>query len=99
MGSLCDNIEVDRESGDLWLGCHPNGLKCVFHDPNDPPGSEVCEYMYCVVFSAYTVKYDELSCLSLAHIMFSSLILSFAISPVLSQLSLSYKSINNNVLL
>uniref|UniRef100_A0A8C1ZXJ1 Paraoxonase n=1 Tax=Cyprinus carpio TaxID=7962 RepID=A0A8C1ZXJ1_CYPCA len=41
VGSLCDNIEVDRESGDLWLGCHPNGLKCVFHDPNDPPGSEV----------------------------------------------------------
>ncbi|XP_056331295.1 serum paraoxonase/arylesterase 2 [Danio aesculapii] len=41
VGSLCDNIEVDRESGDLWIGCHPNGLKCVFHDPNDPPGSEV----------------------------------------------------------
>ncbi|XP_048009934.1 serum paraoxonase/arylesterase 2 [Megalobrama amblycephala] len=41
VGSLCDNIEVDRESGDLWMGCHPNGLKCVFHDPNDPPGSEV----------------------------------------------------------
>ncbi|RXN10248.1 serum paraoxonase arylesterase 2-like protein [Labeo rohita] len=41
VGSLCDNIEVDRESGDLWLGCHPNGLKWLFHDPNDPPGSEV----------------------------------------------------------
>ncbi|KAG1947611.1 serum paraoxonase/arylesterase 2-like isoform X1 [Pimephales promelas] len=41
VGSLCDNIEVDRESGDLWLGCHPNGLKCLFHDANDPPGSEV----------------------------------------------------------
>ncbi|NP_997899.1 serum paraoxonase/arylesterase 2 [Danio rerio] len=41
VGSLCDNIEVDRETGDLWIGCHPNGLKCVFHDPNDPPGSEV----------------------------------------------------------
>ncbi|XP_067304825.1 serum paraoxonase/arylesterase 2-like isoform X2 [Pseudorasbora parva] len=40
VGSLCDNIEVDRKSGDLWMGCHPNGLKCVFHDPNDPPGSE-----------------------------------------------------------
>ncbi|CAM4700587.1 unnamed protein product [Leuciscus chuanchicus] len=41
VNSLCDNIEVDRESGDLWLGCHPNGLKFAFHDPNDPPGSEV----------------------------------------------------------
>ncbi len=42
MGSLCDNIEVDRESGDLWLGCHPSGLKFMLSDPNDPPGSEVC---------------------------------------------------------
>ncbi|KTG35287.1 hypothetical protein cypCar_00018094 [Cyprinus carpio] len=41
VGSLCDNIEVDRESGDLWLGCHPNGLKFMLSDPNDPPGSEV----------------------------------------------------------
>ncbi|XP_073703914.1 serum paraoxonase/arylesterase 2-like [Garra rufa] len=41
VGSLCDNIEVDRESGDLWLGCHPNGLKFLLSDPNDPPGSEV----------------------------------------------------------
>ncbi|XP_073686271.1 serum paraoxonase/arylesterase 2-like [Garra rufa] len=39
--SLCDNIEVDRESGDLWVGGHPNGIKWLFHDPNDPPGSEV----------------------------------------------------------
>ncbi|XP_052000084.1 serum paraoxonase/arylesterase 2-like isoform X1 [Xyrauchen texanus] len=41
VGSLCDNIEVDRESGDLWLGCHPNGHKFMRCDPNDPPGSEV----------------------------------------------------------
>nr|AAI52248.1 Zgc:174637 protein [Danio rerio] len=41
VGSLCDNIEVDRESGDLWLGCHPNGYKLFFSDPNDPAGSEV----------------------------------------------------------
>ncbi|XP_051722641.1 serum paraoxonase/arylesterase 2 [Ctenopharyngodon idella] len=41
VNSLCDNIEVDRESGDLWLGCHPNGLKFMLGDPNDPPGSEV----------------------------------------------------------
>uniref|UniRef100_A0A673GR05 arylesterase n=1 Tax=Sinocyclocheilus rhinocerous TaxID=307959 RepID=A0A673GR05_9TELE len=41
VGSLCDNIEVDRESGDLWLGCHPNGRNWLLQDPNDPPGSEV----------------------------------------------------------
>ncbi|XP_056619275.1 serum paraoxonase/arylesterase 2-like [Triplophysa dalaica] len=41
VGSLCDNIEVDHETGDLWLGCHPNGLKFLLSDPNDPPGSEV----------------------------------------------------------
>ncbi|XP_051722642.1 LOW QUALITY PROTEIN: serum paraoxonase/arylesterase 2-like [Ctenopharyngodon idella] len=41
VGSLPDNIEVVRESGDLWLGCHPNGLKFMLGDPNDPPGSEV----------------------------------------------------------
>ncbi|KAG7474524.1 serum paraoxonase/arylesterase 2-like [Solea senegalensis] len=41
LGSLCDNIEVDPETGDLWLGCHPNGWKMFVSDPNDPPGSEV----------------------------------------------------------
>ncbi|KAL7886653.1 hypothetical protein AOLI_G00043740 [Acnodon oligacanthus] len=41
VGSLCDNIEVDRETGDLWSGCHPNGMKFFTSDANDPPGSEV----------------------------------------------------------
>nr|XP_057940712.1 serum paraoxonase/arylesterase 2-like [Doryrhamphus excisus] len=41
LGSLCDNIEVDPQTGDLWLGCHPNGWKLLNFDPNDPPGSEV----------------------------------------------------------
>ncbi|NP_001004542.1 serum paraoxonase/arylesterase 1 [Danio rerio] len=41
VGSLADNIELDRESGDLWIGCHPNGFKFMLGDPNDPPGSEV----------------------------------------------------------
>ncbi|XP_043117515.1 serum paraoxonase/arylesterase 2-like [Puntigrus tetrazona] len=41
VGSLCDNIEVDPETGDLWMGCHPNGLKFMLSDPKDPPGSEV----------------------------------------------------------
>ncbi|XP_061632376.1 serum paraoxonase/arylesterase 2-like isoform X1 [Phyllopteryx taeniolatus] len=41
VGSLCDNIEVDPKTGDLWLGCHPNGWKVVKYDLKDPPGSEV----------------------------------------------------------
>ncbi|KAM7382753.1 hypothetical protein PAMP_002470 [Pampus punctatissimus] len=41
LGSLCDNVEVDPETGDLWLGCHPNGWKMYMFDPKDPPGSEV----------------------------------------------------------
>lgn len=44
VGSLCDNVEVDTETGDLWLGCHPNAWKAVLFDPNDPPGSEVCPF-------------------------------------------------------
>ncbi|KAI3360459.1 hypothetical protein L3Q82_002351 [Scortum barcoo] len=41
VGSLCDNIEVDHRTGDLWLGCHPNSLKLLAYDPKDPPGSEI----------------------------------------------------------
>ncbi|XP_074510073.1 serum paraoxonase/arylesterase 2-like isoform X2 [Sebastes fasciatus] len=43
VGSLCDNIEVEPETGDLWLGCHPNAWKAYVFDPNDPPGSEVIQ--------------------------------------------------------
>ncbi|XP_034084131.1 LOW QUALITY PROTEIN: serum paraoxonase/arylesterase 2-like [Gymnodraco acuticeps] len=41
VGSLCDNIEVDHRTGDIWLGCHPNGQKLVKYDPEDLAGSEV----------------------------------------------------------
>ncbi|XP_008321724.1 serum paraoxonase/arylesterase 2-like [Cynoglossus semilaevis] len=41
VGSMCDNVEVDPETGDLWLGCHPNGWKLFMCDTKDPPGSEV----------------------------------------------------------
>ncbi|XP_014824065.1 serum paraoxonase/arylesterase 2-like [Poecilia latipinna] len=41
LGSLCDNVEVDPETGDLWLGCHINSKKLFLFDPKDPPGSEV----------------------------------------------------------
>uniref|UniRef100_A0A3B4Z4R6 Paraoxonase n=1 Tax=Stegastes partitus TaxID=144197 RepID=A0A3B4Z4R6_9TELE len=41
VGSLCDNIEVDHRTGDLWMGCHPNPMKLFSSDPKDPPGSEI----------------------------------------------------------
>ncbi|XP_029928411.1 serum paraoxonase/arylesterase 2-like [Myripristis murdjan] len=43
VGSLCDNVEVEPETGDLWLGCHPNGWKALVYNPEDPPGSEVIQ--------------------------------------------------------
>ena len=39
--TLVDNISVDPVTGDLWVGCHPNGLKIFSYDPENPPGSEV----------------------------------------------------------
>ncbi|XP_067457916.1 serum paraoxonase/arylesterase 2-like [Thunnus thynnus] len=41
VGSLCDNIEVEHRTGDIWLGCHPNAMKMSVFNPEDPPGSEV----------------------------------------------------------
>ncbi|XP_058037216.1 serum paraoxonase/arylesterase 2-like [Ahaetulla prasina] len=39
--TILDNISVDRKTGDLWLGCHPNAAKLISYDPKDPPGSEI----------------------------------------------------------
>lgn len=39
--TLVDNISVDPVTGDLWVGCHPNGMKIFFYDPENPPASEV----------------------------------------------------------
>nr|AXE43017.1 long-acting recombinant human paraoxonase 1 [synthetic construct] len=39
--TLVDNISVDPETGDLWVGCHPNGMKLFFYDSENPPASEV----------------------------------------------------------
>jgi arylesterase/paraoxonase len=36
-----DNLSVDPSSGDIWVGCHPNGQKLFVYDPNNPPASEV----------------------------------------------------------
>ncbi|XP_030056572.1 serum paraoxonase/arylesterase 2 [Microcaecilia unicolor] len=39
--TLVDNLFVDPTTGDIWSGCHPNGWKLFFYDPDDLPGSEV----------------------------------------------------------
>ncbi|KAH0627442.1 hypothetical protein JD844_003148 [Phrynosoma platyrhinos] len=41
LDTLIDNISVDPYTGDIWLGCHPNGMKLISYDPENPPGSEV----------------------------------------------------------
>ncbi|XP_003896354.1 serum paraoxonase/arylesterase 1 [Papio anubis] len=41
--TLVDNISVDPETGDLWVGCHPNGMKVFFYDSENPPASEVLQ--------------------------------------------------------
>ncbi|XP_049640786.1 serum paraoxonase/lactonase 3 [Suncus etruscus] len=41
LGTLVDNLTVDPDTGDILAGCHPNGLKLLHYNPEDPPGSEV----------------------------------------------------------
>lgn len=41
--TLVDNISVDPVTGDLWIGCHPNGMRIFFYDSENPPGSEVLQ--------------------------------------------------------
>lgn len=41
LGTLVDNLTVDPDTGDIWAGCHPNGMKLLAYNPADPPGSEV----------------------------------------------------------
>ncbi|XP_010343790.1 serum paraoxonase/arylesterase 1 isoform X2 [Saimiri boliviensis] len=40
--TLVDNISVDPKTGDLWVGCHPNGMK-IFYNSENPPASEVLQ--------------------------------------------------------
>ncbi|KAF7484671.1 Hypothetical predicted protein [Marmota monax] len=41
LDTLVDNVSIDPSSGDIWIGCHPNGQKLFVYDPNNPPSSEV----------------------------------------------------------
>ncbi|XP_045721099.2 serum paraoxonase/arylesterase 1 [Mirounga angustirostris] len=41
--TLVDNISVDPVTGDLWVGCHSNGMKIFFYDLENPPASEVIQ--------------------------------------------------------
>lgn len=84
VGSLCDNVEVDPETGDLWMGCHPNGMKIFMSDPDDPAGSEVSPFafpliLYCVnsvPLANMHFNFSHLVCLS--H-MLSSLLIFFKV--------------------
>uniref|UniRef100_A0A8C0FYB9 Paraoxonase n=1 Tax=Chelonoidis abingdonii TaxID=106734 RepID=A0A8C0FYB9_CHEAB len=40
-GDRFDNLFVDPYTGDVWGGCHPNGMKLFHYDPENLPGSEV----------------------------------------------------------
>ncbi|XP_016016348.2 serum paraoxonase/arylesterase 1 [Rousettus aegyptiacus] len=39
--TLVDNMSVDPVTGDLWVGCHPDGMRILFYDEKNPPASEV----------------------------------------------------------
>ncbi|OBS63963.1 hypothetical protein A6R68_07498, partial [Neotoma lepida] len=41
LGTLVDNLTVDPATGDILTGCHPNPMKLLIYNPEDPPGSEV----------------------------------------------------------
>ncbi|XP_069318834.1 serum paraoxonase/lactonase 3 [Eulemur rufifrons] len=41
LGTLVDNLTVDPATGDIWAGCHPNAMKLIIYNAEDPPGSEV----------------------------------------------------------
>ncbi|XP_003407180.1 serum paraoxonase/arylesterase 1 [Loxodonta africana] len=41
--TLVDNISVDPVTGDVWVGCHPNGMRLFSYDEKNPPTSEVIQ--------------------------------------------------------
>lgn len=44
LGTLVDNLTVDPDTGDILAGCHPNAIKLLMYNTEDPPGSEVSSY-------------------------------------------------------
>ncbi|XDA75461.1 hypothetical protein R6Z07F_005625 [Ovis aries] len=40
LDTLVDNLTVDPDTGDILAGCHPNALKLLMYNTEDPPGSE-----------------------------------------------------------
>ncbi|KAM9024901.1 serum paraoxonase/arylesterase 2 isoform 1-T5 [Ara ararauna] len=41
LDTLVDNLSVEPSTGDIWTGCHPNGMKLLYYDPENLPASEV----------------------------------------------------------
>ncbi|XP_006834338.1 PREDICTED: serum paraoxonase/arylesterase 1-like isoform X3 [Chrysochloris asiatica] len=41
LDTLVDNLSVDPATGDILAGCHPNAMKLLIYNPEDPPGAEV----------------------------------------------------------
>ncbi|KAM8770440.1 serum paraoxonase/lactonase 3-like isoform 1-T1 [Rhynchonycteris naso] len=41
LDTFVDNLTVDPDTGDIWAGCHPDVMKLLMYNPEDPPGSEV----------------------------------------------------------
>ncbi|XP_019329485.1 PREDICTED: serum paraoxonase/arylesterase 2 [Aptenodytes forsteri] len=41
LDTLVDNLSIDPHTGDIWIGCHPNGMKLFYNDPENLPASEV----------------------------------------------------------
>ncbi|XP_062363917.1 serum paraoxonase/arylesterase 2 isoform X1 [Cinclus cinclus] len=41
LDTLVDNLSIDPRTGDIWTGCHPNGMKMFYYDPENLPASEV----------------------------------------------------------
>ncbi|XP_032532612.1 serum paraoxonase/arylesterase 2 [Chiroxiphia lanceolata] len=41
LDTLVDNLSIEPHTGDIWTGCHPNGMKLFYYDPENPPASEV----------------------------------------------------------
>lgn len=58
---------MDHRTGDIWLGCHPNGMKLLMYDPEDPPGSEVSVFLFVFLFVFYEMIYQHCNfiCLSI----------------------------------